>query len=84
MPICLAPLVNVPNGSAKSICGGLEFDNPVTVPRACPIMGESQQVKGSRVIVRGLIPILPRGRGKEPHELRLGGMDGQTVLAKSL
>jgi hypothetical protein len=84
MPILLTPLVDVPDGSAEAIGGCLLFDNPVTVPRACPVMGESQEVKSSRTIIRGLVPILPRGRRKEPHQLRLGGMDCQTVLATSL
>ena len=78
-----APVVDVPNRSTKAVRGGLEFDNPVPISGACPIMGEAQKVKRPRTIVCWLIPIRPRGRRKEPHQLRLGGVDGQTILAKS-
>ncbi len=47
-------------------------------------MGEAQEVKRARTIAWWFIPTLPRGRRKEAHELRLGGVDGQTILAKSL
>ena len=47
-------------------------------------MGKPKEVKRSRTIVGWLAPILPPGRREEAHKLRLGGMDGQTVLTKAL
>ena len=80
--IVSAPVVDAANRSSKAILGGLVFDNPVPIPGSCPVVGEAQEVKRSRTIVWWLIPIPPRGRRKEAHELRLGGVDGQTILAK--
>ena len=60
VPIGLAPRVNAPHCSAEAIGGCLEFDNPVTVPGACPIMGESQKVKGSRTIGWWSVAVLGR------------------------
>ena len=59
MPIVLTPLVDVSDGATEAISGGLEYDNPVTFPGACPIMGESQKVKGTRTIAGWLVPVLP-------------------------
>jgi hypothetical protein len=83
VPIVSAPVVDAANRSSKAILGGLESDNPVPIFGACPIMGEAQEVKRTRTIVWWFIPIPPRRR-KEAHKLRLGGVDGQTILAKSL
>ena len=41
MPVVPAPTVDVPNRSAEAVSGGLEFDNPVSIPGTGPVMGEA-------------------------------------------
>src|SRR6056297_21573 len=84
MPVELAPQVDVANGSAKPVGGCLEFDNPVTVLGPRPVVGESQKVKCSRAIVGSISVLGLARRWTEGYEFRLGGMDCQTVLAKTL
>lgn len=46
-------------------------------------MGEAKKVERSRAIIPSVV-ILRRRRGRtERNEFRLGGMDGQSILAKS-
>jgi hypothetical protein len=49
--IVSAPVVDAANRSCEAIRGGLEFDHPVPIPGACPIMSEAQVIKRSKTIV---------------------------------
>jgi len=85
VPVSLTPRVNAPHCSAESISGGLEFDNPVTVPGPYPVVGEAQQVKSPRTFVwLASIIVRPTRRRTKGNESRFGGVDRQSVLAKPL
>ena len=51
-PIVSAPVVDTANRWCKAIPGGLKLDDPVLIPRTCPEVSESQDVKSPRTIGR--------------------------------
>ena len=81
--IVVAPFINVAHGAGETIGSCLQLDHPVALQGNSPVMGEAKKVKRARTIIRSVV-ILPRRRGRtERNEFRLGGMDGQSILAKS-
>src|SRR5712675_1878577 len=81
VPVSLAPPINAPHGSAEAVVYRLLLDDPVTLPRPTPKVGEAQQVKRPCRFGQFSIVIRPRARRRKRYEPRLGRVDRQTILA---
>jgi hypothetical protein len=79
-----APRVDAPHRATEAVGGGLAFDDPKTSSRASPKMGEPEEVKGPRTLIRPTTIHCRHRRFTERDKPRLIGVDCQTVLAESL